>query len=101
METIHFMTGAETELTQKLKTLAQDAKAQWFSEENVALISLTGTPEQRLQLRRADALYRSIELSLRFNQERRAVWYLAAYCTLCRQLFSAGALDAARKKLES
>ena len=47
----------------------------------------------------ADALYQNIELSLRFNQAHRAARYLAAYCTLCRQLFSPAVLDAAREKL--
>ena len=95
-----FMTGPAPGRVQQLEKLARGEKAKWFSDENITLLFLGGTPEQQLQLRRADALYQNIELSLRFNQARRAALYLAVYCALCRQLFSQGALDAARKKLE-
>lgn len=99
MGTADFMIGPASEQVQQLQAYARAVKAQWFSEDTVTLIFLAGTPEQKLQLRRADALYQNIELSLRFNQAHRAARYLAAYCTLCRQLFSPAVLDAAREKL--
>lgn len=83
-----FMIGPPSEQVKQLETLARAEKETWFTHENITRIILNGTAEQKRQLNRADALYRNIELSLRFNQARRAAKYVAGYRVLCRQIFS-------------
>lgn len=85
-----FIIGPAPEQVKQLETLARAEKAAWFTHENMTRIFLDGTEEQKLQLNRADALYQNVELSLRFNQARRAAKYLVGYRVLCRQLFSKG-----------
>ena len=99
MEEHHFMTGPETPFVEKIGEMARAVKKQWMTEKNISLILLANVPEQRQKLRQADMLYKNIELSLRFNQARRAVWYFAAYDALCRQLFSEEALEKAQEKI--
>ena len=99
MDEGHFMTKQQTEQKSQLEELARNCQKHWNTEENLFLIELAGTPEQYRKLERADALYRSVEMSLRFKQYRRAVWYLTAYQRLCQNLFSSSVLENARKMI--
>lgn len=95
----HFLTR-QTEQQKQLFAAAQRCRARWNTAENLMLVGLAGTDEQRRRQQQAEGVYRSVENSLRFNQYRRAVWYLAAYEVLCRQIFSPEALQKAKERLE-
>ena len=101
MDEVHFMTKQQTEQKSQLEELARNCQKYWNTEEDLFLLELVGMPEQHRKLEQADALYRSVEMSLRFNQYRRAVWYLTAYHRLCQELFSESALKNARKTIAS
>lgn len=90
----------QTEQQKRLFAVAQRCRARWNTEGNLMLVGLAGTDEQRRRQQQAEVVYRSVENALRFNQYRRAVWCLAAYEGLCRQIFSPEALQNAKERLE-
>lgn len=86
---------------QALGEILEEFRKQYICKETMLPLLLTGSPEMFSDLQKIDSLYQSIQTSLRFQQYRRATWYIIAFVTVCRRTLQSNAIESLQAQLAS
>lgn len=84
---------------QALGEILEEFRKQYICKETMLPLLLAGGPEQFSNLQTIDSLYQSIQTSLRFQQYRRATWYIIAFVTVCRHTLQSHAIELLQTQL--